>query len=156
MDSALCLFQLSNLTHGPGRESSLYGFLTGHWNLGTDWLRAGHERGLLTHNSLRAQNLQPPFYLPPKVRIFWVMFVNHASPSHRLFSPLKNHSTVNLLLSSNLIDGVPRFRQKQGSGLDGPWLAARCGKPLNCDWLTAWVQGQTKIFRLLFPSGVIA
>ena len=46
----------------------------------------------LTHNSLRAQMLQPPFCLSSKVRIF------RLHPSHRLFSRLRNHSTVSLTI----------------------------------------------------------
>ena len=39
--------------------------------------------------------LQPPFYLPSKLRMFWV---NHLHPSHRLLSRLKNHSMVSLTI----------------------------------------------------------
>ena len=39
--------------------------------------------------------LQPPFYLPLKVHMFWVICFH---PSHRLFSWLRNHYTVSLYL----------------------------------------------------------
>ena len=39
--------------------------------------------------------LQPPFCLPSKVRMFWVIRFH---PSHRLFSRLRNHSTVSLTI----------------------------------------------------------
>ena len=50
-------------------------------------------RGRLINNAQRAQMLQPPFYLPSKMRMFWVIRFH---PSHRLFSRLRNHSTVSL------------------------------------------------------------
>ena len=40
--------------------------------------------------------LQPPFYLPSKIRMLWVI---HFHPSHRLCSCLRNHSTVSLLFT---------------------------------------------------------
>ena len=63
--------------------------------------------------------LQPPFYLPSKVRIFWVIRFH---PSHRWFSRLRNHFTVSLiiplgdsvflaLISSNLINLIPGCKQ---------------------------------------------
>ena len=62
------------------------------------WRWVKYLRGRLTHNSQRAQKLQPPFCLPSKVRIVWVIFVIHFHPSHRLFSRLRNHSTVSLTI----------------------------------------------------------
>ena len=71
--------------------------------------------------------LQPPFYLSLKVRMFWVIRFH---PSHRLFSHLRNHSTVSLtilirvflvLISSNLVNHVSRCKKRQESGWDGPF-----------------------------------
>ena len=80
--------------------------------------------------------LQPPFYLPSKIRMLWVIRFH---PSHRLFSRLRNHSTVSLtillvirylfvLISSNLVNRLTRCKHwKQRSGWDGPlstWFAS--------------------------------
>ena len=58
------------------------------------------KRGRLTHNSLRTQKLQPPFYLPLKVRMFWIIRFH---PSHRLFSRPINHPKVYANYSSWLL-----------------------------------------------------
>ena len=71
--------------------------------------------------------LQPPFYLPSKVHMVWVI---HFHPSHRLFSCLINHSTVSwtILLGNWVFLGgyfkqfsllFCRCKQKQRSGWDG-------------------------------------
>ena len=50
---------------------------------------------LVSLKVMQIQMHQPPFYLPAKVRIFWVIRFH---PSHRLFSRLRNHSTVSLTI----------------------------------------------------------
>ena len=83
--------------------------------------------GHLTHNSQRTQMLQPPFYLPSKIR---VLLEIRFHPSHQLFSRLINHSTVSLNIPlgdqvflvrilSNLVNRIPRCKQKQGTGVAG-------------------------------------
>ena len=60
-------------------------------------LRVLYKHCSFTHTSQRAQMLQPPFYFPSKVRMFRVIRFH---PSHRLFSRLRNHSTVSQDYSS--------------------------------------------------------
>ena len=73
--------------------------------------------------------LQPPFYLPSKIRMLWVIRFHR---SHRLFSRLRNHSTGSLTIplgdwvflgayfkQFSLI--VSRCKEKQGSSWDSPF-----------------------------------
>ena len=73
--------------------------------------------------------LQPPFYLPSKIRMLWAIRFHS---SHRLFSCLRNHSTVSLTiplgdwvylwcLFQAIYFIVPRCKQKQGSAWDSPF-----------------------------------
>ena len=60
--------------------------------------------------------LQPPFYLPSKMRMFWVI---HLHPSHQLFSQLRNHSTVSLTIPlGDLVFFGAYFDQFSWSSLD--------------------------------------
>ena len=70
--------------------------------------------------------LQPPFSLPSKIRMLWVIRFH---PSHRLFSRLRNHSTVSLTipLGNQVFFGAyfeqfslssPDVNKKQSSGWD--------------------------------------
>ena len=96
-----------------------------------------HMAGILPSecNSWRAQMLKSPFYLPSKIviRMLWVIRFH---PSHRLFSRLRNHSTVSLvLISSNLVNRVPRYRHKQRSGWDSPF---NIHTAFSINWTSAW------------------